>query len=61
MCSLHSYSVKVPNEKERLGIVSSLSFTYIIVEPIQISVPACLHNVHSNYVHRHYLCPIHLS
>ena len=29
--------------------------------PIQISVPACLHNVHSNYVHRHYLCYLHLS
>ena len=33
----------------------------LLWKSIQISVPACLHDVHSNYVHRHYPCPFHLS
>ena len=61
MCSLHSYSVKVPDEKrEALVLFPASLLLTLLWEPIQMPVPAYLHNVHSNYVHRHYLMS-HLS
>ena len=47
-------------KKRGLVLLPASLLLTLLWEPIQISVPACLHNVHSNYVHRHYLMS-HLS